>query len=229
MQTQSVIVFSIIAATISFISLIITIVNCVILVKNYKKSKRIEFFQRRDYLLQKISELNAKNSEARSFAARYEVVAMKNAALSLDPKYKERNEELITSLKKLSHNIDSGVEEWNGLIKDLHSMCSSFTPKTDTERIERFIAMVQGALDEVTQFHQGSLSALHILESTNPIFEPVIARLNEEIKQIQSNLGKAVKELKEDEKGVVRKVTITPKEIPEPTTLPAEPKPNKKQ
>lgn len=47
-------------------------------IKNYRKSKRLEFFQRRDQLFAKISEMNKKVSELLLYVAGYEVIAMKN-------------------------------------------------------------------------------------------------------------------------------------------------------
>src|ERR1700730_19346065 len=71
---------AIVALVISFGSLVVSIVSAV---KNYKKSKRDAFIQRRDHLFQKISDLNAKNTEAHLISARYEIVGVKNAGLPL--------------------------------------------------------------------------------------------------------------------------------------------------
>ena len=48
---------AIVAAAIAFGSLIVAIIGLVIAAKSYKKSKRLEFFQRRDQLFAKISDL----------------------------------------------------------------------------------------------------------------------------------------------------------------------------
>jgi hypothetical protein len=188
---------AIVAIIISFLSFIIATISCVIAVKNYKKSKRLEFFQRRDQLFNKISELNVKNSEARLLAARYEVVALENEALLLDPEYKERNKALVASIREVRNGVEEGTKGWNGLIETLHSMCSSITLNTDPEFIEKLMVRVQEMLTTVTQYNEGSLSALHILESTNPIFMPNIERLQKLIQQDKIELEKAMKELNE--------------------------------
>ena len=61
----------------AFIALIVAIISCAISAKNYKKSKRYEFLQRRDQLFLKISDLNAKNSEARVISSRFGIVLIK--------------------------------------------------------------------------------------------------------------------------------------------------------
>jgi hypothetical protein len=82
-QTEPALCVAIVAATIAFGSLIVAIFGCVIAAKSYKKSKRLEFFQRRDQLFAKISDLNAKNSEVHLISARYEIVALTMASLGL--------------------------------------------------------------------------------------------------------------------------------------------------
>jgi len=56
----------------------------VIAAKNYKKSKRLEFLQRRDQLFLKISDLNAKNSELRLISARFEIVMLNKVSLNAE-------------------------------------------------------------------------------------------------------------------------------------------------
>src|SRR5450432_3301054 len=53
-----------IGIAISLLTVIGLIINTVVTVKTYKKSRRLEFLQRRDHLSQKISELNDRNIEA---------------------------------------------------------------------------------------------------------------------------------------------------------------------
>jgi len=70
-QTQPAVCVAIVAAGIALGSLIVAIIGCVIAARSYKKSKRLEFFQRRDQLFATISDLNAKNSEAHLISAKY--------------------------------------------------------------------------------------------------------------------------------------------------------------
>lgn len=59
------------------------------------------------------------------------------------------------------------------------------------------MAMVQRNLDSFTQCNEGSLSALHILESTNPIFTAGLEQIEKKRKQAEFELEKAMKEFNE--------------------------------
>jgi Putative Holin-like Toxin (Hol-Tox) len=89
---------AIVAAAIAFGSLIVAIIGLVIAAKSYKKSKRLEFFQRRDQLFAKISDLNAKNSEAHLISARYEIVAIVKASLGLRGEQAEENTAVVVRI-----------------------------------------------------------------------------------------------------------------------------------
>jgi hypothetical protein len=190
------------ATIISSISLIVAILSFVIAAKNYKKSKRLEFFQKRDQLFLKISDLNAKNSEAHLIAARYEIVVINRASLVLDGKHAETNETQIASLKKVREDMELGANHYDQSIKQLHSVCSGLTPETDATTIERLIAMVQVASDDLKKCNEGFLASLHILESTESILRASVAETHRlEIRQAELELEKAIREIKSQIKG----------------------------
>jgi len=191
-QTQPAVCVAIVAVTIAFGSLIVAIIGCVVAVKSYKKSKRLEFFQRRDQLFAKISDLNAKNSEAHLISARYEIVAVTKASLGLRGQESVENTAQIASIKELRRNTEKGAKNWDENIEQLHSICRSLTPKTDAARVENLIAMVQRASDDATKYNDVSSSSLHILENTNSIVKASLAELDERLRQIELDLRKAV-------------------------------------
>jgi hypothetical protein len=90
------------ALVISLISLIVTLI---LGTKNYRKSKRLEFFQRRDLLSQKISELNIENSQMHLISARYEMVVQKFRSMRGTGEETERINNQITSIKRLQERI----------------------------------------------------------------------------------------------------------------------------
>ena len=185
------------ALIISSISLIVTIVNCVILVKNYKKSKRIEFLQRRDHLLQKITELSAKNSEAHLISARYEMVIQNFSTLRVTEEHAEQINNQITRSKKLQENIELNAQTWNEVIESLHSTCINLQIEA-AEKIERLIAMTQRASDNLKRSNEIYLGSLHILESTEPLLRTNLDELhNYEMQLAELNSQKVMKELNE--------------------------------
>jgi hypothetical protein len=202
----------ILSMIVAIISLIVAIIGCVIAVKSFKKSKRLEFFQRRDQLFAKISDLNAKNSEAHLISARYELVAFTMDSLGLSEEQAEKNTALIASIKELGKNIEKGAKNWDENIEQIHSIYSSLTPKTDAARVEKLIAMVQIASDDAKKYNDIMLSSLHILENINPIteekkrrinlyFDEEVRRINlhfdEEVRRINLDLEKAIREFNE--------------------------------
>ena len=193
-QTQPAVCVAIVAATIALCSLIVAIIGCVIGAKSYKKSKRLEFFQRRDQLFAKISDLNAKNSEAHLISARYEIVAVTRVSLGLQGKQAEENTAQIASIKELRKNVERGAKKWTENIEKLHSICGSLTPKTDAAHVETLIALVQIASDDLTKYNDSCLSALHVLENTNSIIKATLSKLDEEVRRIDLELEKAIKE-----------------------------------
>src|ERR1700730_6404229 len=183
---------AIVALVISFGSLVVSIVSAV---KNYKKSKRDAFIQRRDHLFQKISDLNAKNTEAHLISARYEIVGVKNAGLPLRGEQAERNAALIASIKELQQNVEKGIKNWDENIEKLHFIYSSLTSETDAAQVERLIALVQVASDNLKKANDSFLSSLHILETTNQIIETKLAETDEKIKQIDLEFGRGTKNM----------------------------------
>jgi hypothetical protein len=193
-QTQPAVCVAIVAVGIAFGSLTVAIIGCVIAARSYRKSKRLEFFQRRDQLFATISDLNAKNSEAYLISAKYEIVAVKNASLGLSGEQAERNAAIIAGIKEIREKMEKGTKNWDENIEQLHALCSSLTPKTDTARIENLIAMVQVASDDLKKYNDISLSSLHILESTNSIIKTSLAEFDEKIRRIDLDFEKAIRE-----------------------------------
>jgi hypothetical protein len=183
------------------IAAIISIISCVLSVKNYNKSKRLEFFQRRDQLLLKVSNLNARNSENRLISARYEIVSINRLSLVLDGKHKEENTTLIASIKNTTANIGLAANHWDEIITDLHFICSNFTLTTDAARIEKLIDLVQVASDEVTKSNEVYLASLHTLETTYPILRDSLAtRHKSEITKGELDLEDAIRDIKRNAK-----------------------------
>ncbi len=192
---------AIVAATISFISLTVAIISCVIAAKNYKKSKRLEFFQRRDQLFLKISDLNAKYSEIHLISARYGIVILKKMALRVEGAAAEENKEQIASIKRLLEHMELGENHLNKNIEQIHFLCSSLTPRTGAAHIERLIAMIQVALDDAKKHNEVSLASLHTLEGNLPILKASLAKMDELKKQLSKlDLEKAIREITRNEK-----------------------------
>lgn len=143
------------ALIISFFNLIGILINSVITAKTYKKNRRLEFLQRRDHLSQKISELNDRNTEFQLISARYELVAVKNAGLPLRGEQAERNMALIASIKKQREGVEEGMKLWDETIKKLHVIYSNLILETDAPEIERTIAIVHVASDNLRKTTNG--------------------------------------------------------------------------
>jgi hypothetical protein len=183
------------ALAISFFSLIGTIINSVFTAKTYKKNRRLEFLQRRDHLSQKISDLNDRNTEAELFSARYELVAVKNAGLPLRGEQAERNTALIASIKEQREGVENGRKQWDEIIEKLHFIYSNLTSETDAPEVERVIAIVQVASDNLKKTNNGYSSILHILETTNELMKTNLAERDEKIRQINTDFERAIEKL----------------------------------
>lgn len=183
----------------AFIALILAIIGCGISLKNYTKSQRLEFLQRRDQLFLKIADLNAKSSEGHQIAARFGIVALNADSLpALDEKYAEKNKALVASLKTLAEKIDHGANQSELLIKKLHSICSNLTPTTDPTLVENLIVMVHEASNEAKQCNEIYLSSLYTLETIDPILRASVGKVQELKKQqAELDLEKAIKEINE--------------------------------
>ena len=185
---------SIAALIIALISLITTIVFST---KNYRKSKRLEFFQRRDRLFSTISDLNAKNTESHLISARYEIVAQKKASLTFEGEYAERIKREIVLIQELRNKIELAAKNWDENIDYLHSICSNLNPKADAAAVEKLIAMNQVVSDELKKVNDSSLASLHILEGIEPLLKADIEELRRlELLQAELNL-KAMKDVTE--------------------------------
>jgi hypothetical protein len=192
MAMQPATYIAIVALVISFGTLVVSIVSAV---KNYKRSNRDAFTQRRDHLFQKISDLNAKNTEAHLISARYEIVAVKNAGLPLRGEQAERNTALIVSFKEQAQNLNKGIKNWDENIEKLHSIYISLTSETDAAQVEKLIALVQVASDNLKKSNDSFLSSLHILETTSEIIETKLAESDEKIRQINLDFERGMKNL----------------------------------
>jgi len=193
---QPAIYIAIVALVISFSSLVVTIVSAV---KNYRKSKRDAFNQRRDHLFRAISDLNARNSEARLISARFEIIAVKKAGLPLREEQAAQNAAETVSLDKTRVGIERATENWDEIVEKLHFICSNLTPQTDAGQLERHIAQVQVASNNLKNSNDTFLSALHILETTNQIIETKVAEMDEmireQMRQIDIEIERGMKDL----------------------------------
>jgi hypothetical protein len=192
------------ALIISFVSLIGVIINSVFTVKTYKKNRRLEFLQRRDHLSQKISDLNDRNTEAHMISARYELVAVKNAGLPLRGEQAERNTALVASIKKQREGVENEIKLWDENIEKLQFIYSNLTSETDAPEVERIIAIVQVASDNLKKANNGYSSTLHILETTNELMKTNLAEMDEKIRQLNIDFERAIEKL-----NVTNKVAAT--------------------
>ena len=186
------------ALIISFFSLIGMIINSVFTARTYKKNRRLEFLQRRDHLSQKISDLNDRSTEAQLLSARYALVAVKNAGLPLQGEQAEQNAALIASIKKRQEDVEKGIKFWDENIQRLHLIYSKLTLETDGPEVERMIAIVQIASDNLKKENDGESSALHVLETANELIKTGLAERDQKIRQINLDFEKSVEKLNFD-------------------------------
>lgn len=180
------------ALTISFVSLMVGMINSVFSVKPYKKNRRLEFLQRRDHLSQKISDLNDRNTEFHLISARYALVAVKNVGLPLRGEQAERNTALIASIKRQQEGVEEGIKLWDENIEKLHHRYSNLTLETDAPEIERMVASVQVASDNLKKANNGYSAILHILETTNELMKTQLAETDEKLRQINLDFERAI-------------------------------------
>ena len=187
--------FAIAALIISFLSLIGILINSVFTAKTYKKNRRLEFLQRKDHLSKTISDLNDRNTEFQLISARYGLVAVKNAGLPLQGELAERNTALIASINKQREGVEEGIKLWDENIERLHFIYSNLTLETDAPEIERIIAIVQIASDNLKKAINGYSSALHILETNNELIKTNLAETDQKIRQINLDFERAIEKL----------------------------------
>lgn len=183
------------ALIISSFSLIATLISSVFTAKTYRKNRRLEFLQRRDRLSQQISDLNDRNTEFQLISARYELVAVKNAGLPLRGEQAERNTALIASIKVQREGVEKGMKLWDENIERLHFICSNLTLETDAPEVERMIAIVQVASDNLKKANIGYSSTLHVLETTNEFMKTTLDETDEKIRQINLDFERAIEKL----------------------------------
>lgn len=183
------------ALIISFLNLIGILINSVFTAKTYKKNRRLEFLQRRDHLFQKISDLNDRNTEFQLISARFELVAVKNAGLPLRGEQAEQNTALIASFKKQQEGVEEGMRLWDEDIEKLHIIYSNLISETDAPEVERMIAIVHVASDNLKKAINGYSSTLHVLETTNELIKTNLSETDEKIRQINLDFERAIENL----------------------------------
>jgi len=179
-------------------ALIVSFVNSAFTAKTYKKNRRLEFLQRRDHLSQKISDLNDRNTEAYLLSARYALVAARNAGLPLRGEQAERNAALIASIHEQREGVENGMRLWDANIEKLHSIYSNLESEADAPTVERVIAIVQVASDNLKTAHNGYASVLHILETTNELVKANLAETDGKIRQINSDTDDEIRRINQD-------------------------------
>ncbi len=183
------------ALIISFFSLIGVIINSVFTAKTYKKNRRLEFLQRRDHLAQKISELNDLNTETQLISARYELVALEKAVLPLRGEQAELNKPVVASIKELREGVEKRIKFWDENIEKLHFIYSNLTLESDAPDVERMIAIVQPASDNLKRENSGNSATLHIFETTNEFIKTTLVETDEERRQIDLDFERAIEKL----------------------------------
>ena len=187
------------AVIIASLSFVVAAVSCVIAVKNYRKSKRLEFFQRRDQLFTKISDLNNTNTESHLISARYEIVRQAKAYLVLEGKRAEQNQELIDSIQQLRDQMAVAAANWDNFIDRLHTLSFNLTNK-EIAKVEYLIATVQIATDDLRKVNDISLASLQILEGVGPLDKAALDKLRENETQL-AQLQTVMKQLNERASG----------------------------
>jgi hypothetical protein len=179
-------------------AVIVSLFNSAFTAKTYKRNRRLEFLQRRDYLSQKIADLNARNTEAHLIAARFALIAVRNAGLPLQGKQAEQNADLIASIMKQQEGVKSGMHLWGDNIEKLHFIYSNLTLETDAPEVERMIAIVQVASDNLKTTNDGYASVLHILETTSELIKTNLFVLDEKVRQINLDADERMKQISLD-------------------------------
>lgn len=183
------------ALGVSFLSLIGTIINSVFTAKTYKKNKRIEFIQRRDYLSRRISDLNDRINEFQLISARYGIVVAKDTGLQLRGEQADKNTALIASIERQREGVEEGIKLWDERIGTLHFIHSKLTLETDGPTVEYMIDTVQAASDNLRKAVSGYSAILHILETSNELIKTSLVEADAKIRQINADFDKAVSKL----------------------------------
>jgi hypothetical protein len=181
------------AVVISLISLIATIV---LGAKSYRKSKRLEFLQRRDRLSQVISNLNDRNTEFQLLLARYDIVWVKSAGLPVRGEQAERNAAQTVAIKKQRDDMEAGMKNWDEHIERMHVLYDRFTSESDADAVEELISIAQVASDNLKKTNDGYNAVLHIHETTNTFIKTALDEQDEKLKQIDLDFERKVKNLR---------------------------------
>jgi hypothetical protein len=194
-----------VTAVVSFLTLIFTIV---LGAKNYRKSKRIEFLQRRDRLAQALSDLNDRNAEFHNIVARYAIVIAKKTGLPLRGEQAERNLALIPDIQLQQEGVKEGIASWDKNIAQFQLIYKTLTLVKDADAVEKVIADVQISSDTLKRAITGYSSILDILETTNEMVKTTLVEQEEKLRQINLDFERGMREFK-----------LTHPEPPEPPEL----------
>jgi hypothetical protein len=176
------------------VSLVVAIVACTIAVKSYKKSKRLEFFQRRDQVFLAISDLNAKTAETHLISARLGIVILSWQARTMPEQYRERQKAQIVAMEKLREEIDLEATHWGERIKELHSIGSRFTfGMKDSTIMEDLKDLVLVASDNSKRAHEVRVSTLHTLES----IDTMMATLSADMRNLEAQRAQLESEMRD--------------------------------
>jgi chromosome segregation ATPase len=154
--------------------------------------------QRRDLFAQKISELSDRCNELRQIPARLAVVAVKSTGLPLQGEQAEQNTALIASVKEKQKSIEKQIGIWTESIEKLHFIYRNLTSETDALAIERLIAIVQIASDDIKQTLSDYSSMLYVLETTNEFIKTNLAERDEKIRQINQDFERQVEKINQE-------------------------------
>jgi hypothetical protein len=91
--------------------------------------------------------------------------------------------------------VENGIKLWDENIEKLHFIYSNLTLETDAPAVERMIAIVQVASDNLKKANNGYSSILHILETTNELIKTNLAEKDEKIRQINIDFERAIEKL----------------------------------
>ena len=167
------------------------------IVKSFKKSKRLEFLQRRDKLFDKVSELSTRNSEARFLSARYELVRLNKFSLLPHGGNKEETEKSCAGIAALIESLEQQVKDRTGVIAVFHSSFEHLSLK-DASLVAGLIASVQIVSDGIKQLNDAHLATLQYLEENLPLTKDnLIERNKVKVWQAELELEIAMRQLNE--------------------------------
>ncbi len=194
------------ALAISFLSLIGTGINSWYTAKTYQKNRRLEFLQRRDYLSQRISDLNDRITEFRLISARYALVAVKNAGLPLPAEQAAQNTATIASINTLREGVEQRIKLWDANLERIRLLYGTFTSETHAPEVEELIAIVQLASDSLKKASKGGSATLYILEGTNELMKSTLAESDEKRRQINRDADEKIRQINLDFERAIEKL-----------------------